>query len=120
MSRNYVVLAAILLAVFADCGLPTHAAEKDAKEQSSLTFKGKVLLLIIDRSSALEKKSDTEYLSDAVFKSLATDTSLPAPLIAGRMMQQKTGTIGARAHKSASPGRRFSSTTFFPPSAWTK
>jgi|tagenome__1003787_1003787.scaffolds.fasta_scaffold20522624_2 hypothetical protein len=70
MSRNYVVLAAILLAVFADCGLPTHAAEKDAKEQSSLTFKGKVLLLIIDRSSALEKKSDTEYLSDAVVQKL--------------------------------------------------
>ena len=70
MSRNYVSLAAILLAAFALCVPATTAAESDAKEQSSMNFKGKVVLLIIDHSSALEKKSDTEYISDAVVQKL--------------------------------------------------
>src|SRR3954465_443369 len=70
MLRNHLAVWAPILMLFAASVLPTHAAENETKKQSAINFKGKVLLLIIDRSSALEKKSDTEYLSDAVVQKL--------------------------------------------------
>jgi hypothetical protein len=70
MSRNYLAIAGCILSLFAACLSSAASPEKDANEQSSVSFKGKVVLLIIDRSSALEKKSDTEYISDAVIQKL--------------------------------------------------
>jgi hypothetical protein len=59
----------VLLILFAYHS-PTHAAEDSSDEQAGIDFKGKVVLLIVDHSNALENKRDTEYISNAVIQKL--------------------------------------------------
>jgi len=70
MSRKFLASIGCVLALLATGYLSSHAAESGAKEPASIDFKGKVLLLIIDRSGPLEKKDDSEYISDAVLQKL--------------------------------------------------
>jgi thymidylate kinase len=57
----------VLVAVLA---IVTRAADNSAKEHADIDFKGKVVVLVVDRSSALEKKVDTGYISDAVIQKI--------------------------------------------------
>ena len=49
---------------------PASAAEGGNNAQPGIDFKGKVVLLIVDYSNALENQRDTEYLSNAVIQKL--------------------------------------------------
>jgi hypothetical protein len=67
-SNRVARLAVFLLAAV---GASTaFAAEETASNSSPANFKGKVVMLMVDYSSALEDKRSTEYISDAAVEEI--------------------------------------------------
>jgi hypothetical protein len=67
LSRRWISLGLLVLVA---CAVPALAENESGDDQSPLDFKGKVVLLILDQSNALEHKSGSEYLRDAVIQEL--------------------------------------------------
>ena len=63
-------IAPIVLALIGVGLLRAFAAEETAPEQPTLDFKGRVVLLIVDYSNAVENRRGTEYVENAVLQKL--------------------------------------------------
>lgn len=70
MPRNLITVAGCVITLLLASTFATQAADDSTKDETVAAFKDKILMLVVDRSNALEKKTETEYISDAAIQKI--------------------------------------------------
>jgi len=68
MARSSLLVTGALLSIVALGSLPSAAEEGQAEDPSAISFEGKIVMVIVDRSNALEKRETSEIFKEAAIR----------------------------------------------------